>query len=88
VIVATNTFGLGIDRPDVRVVVHIRPIYQMRNYSQESGQAGRDRKRSEAIILMPVRRQEALQKSHEQEQWQPVKFHITTTNKEKERIER
>jgi len=46
VMVATNAFGLGIDRPDVRVVVHIGPIYQMRNYSQESGRAGRDGKRS------------------------------------------
>jgi superfamily II DNA helicase RecQ len=66
VVVANNTFGLGIDRPDVRVVVHIGPVYQMRNYSQESGRAGRDGKRSEAIILIPVRRQEALQKAHEQ----------------------
>ena len=54
VVVATNAFGLGIDRPDVRVVIHIGPIYQMRSYSQESGRAGRDGQRSEAIILMPV----------------------------------
>jgi superfamily II DNA helicase RecQ len=66
VIIATNTFGLGIDRPDVRIVVHIGPVYQMRNYSQESGRAGRDGKRNEAIILIPVGRQEALQKAHEQ----------------------
>ena len=85
--VATNTFRLGIDRPDVRVVVHIGPIYQMRNYSQESGRAGRDGKRSEAIILMPVGRQEALQKAHEQAQRRPAKFHISMTAKEKQRIE-
>jgi superfamily II DNA helicase RecQ len=66
VIVATNTFRLGIDRPDVCVVVHIKPIYQMRNHSQEDGQAERDGKRSKAIVLMPVGRQGALQKSHEQ----------------------
>ena len=64
--VATNAFGLDINRSDVRIVVHIGPIYQMRSYSQESGRAGRDGKRSEAIILMPVGRQEALQKAHEQ----------------------
>ena len=87
VVVATNAFGLGIDRPDVRVVVHIGPIYQMRNYSQESGRAGRDGKRSEAIILMPVGRQEALQKAHEQAQRRPAKFHISMTAKEKQRIE-
>ncbi|KAK6599319.1 hypothetical protein H4I96_08523 [Botrytis cinerea] len=87
VVVATNAFGLGIDRPDVRVVVHIGPIYQMRNYSQESGRAGRDGKRSDAIILMPVGRQEALQKAHEQAQRRPAKFHISMTVKEKQRIE-
>jgi RecQ family ATP-dependent DNA helicase len=87
VVVATNAFGLGIDRPDVRVVVHIGPIYQMRNYSQESGRAGRDGKRSEAIILMPVGRQEALQKAHEQAQRRPGTFHISMTAKEKQRIE-
>jgi RecQ family ATP-dependent DNA helicase len=87
VVVATNAFGLGIDRPDVRVVVHIGPVYQMRNYSQESGRAGRDGKRSEAIILMPVGRQEALQKAHEQAQRRPAKFHISMTAREKQRIE-
>ncbi|KAK6591982.1 hypothetical protein H4I95_11932 [Botrytis cinerea] len=87
VVVATNAFGLGIDRPDVRVVVHIGPIYQMRNYSQESGRAGRDGKRSDAIILMPAGRQEALQKAHEQARRRPAKFHISMTVKEKQRIE-
>ncbi|KAK5279583.1 ATP-dependent DNA helicase sgs1, partial [Exophiala xenobiotica] len=88
VMVATNAFGLGIDRPDVRVVIHIGPIYQMRNYSQESGRAGRDGLRSEAIVLMPVGKQEALQKSHERAQRQAPKFHIAMSRKEKERVER
>ncbi|KAG4426959.1 hypothetical protein IFR05_017558, partial [Cadophora sp. M221] len=68
--------------------IHIGPIYQMRNYGQESGRGGRDGLRSQAIIMMPVGKQEALQKSHEQAQRQPPKFHITITAKEKERIER
>ena len=59
----------------------------MRNYSQESGRAGRDGKKSEAIILMPVGRQEALQKAHEQARRRPVKFHISMTAKKKQRIE-
>jgi RecQ family ATP-dependent DNA helicase len=87
VVVATNAFGLGIDRPDVRVVIHIGAIYQMRSYSQESGRAGRDGQRSEAIVLMPIGRQEALQKAHEQAQQRPAKFHISMTTKEKQRIE-
>ena len=66
VIVASNAFGLGIDRPDVRVVIHVGPIYQMRNYSQESGRGGRDRQRSKAIVVMPAGKQEALQKKQDQ----------------------
>jgi RecQ family ATP-dependent DNA helicase len=60
-IVATNAFGLGIDAPDVRVVIHAGDIYQMRSYSQESGRGGRDSERSEAIVVMPAGKQKELQ---------------------------
>ena len=56
IIIATNVFGLDINQSDIRVIIHIRPIYQIRNYNQESGRAGRDGKRSETIILISVRR--------------------------------
>jgi ATP-dependent DNA helicase RecQ len=61
-IVATNAFELGIDAPDMRVVIHVRAIYQMRNYSQESSQGGRDGQRSKAIVVMAAGKQAALQK--------------------------
>jgi superfamily II DNA helicase RecQ len=61
-IVATNAFALGIDAPDVRVVIHAGDIYQMRSYSQESGRGGRDGERSKAIVVMPAGKQEELRK--------------------------
>jgi superfamily II DNA helicase RecQ len=52
VIVATNALGLGIDVPNVRLVLHAEPSFDLLNYAQESGRAGRDGKPSEAIVLI------------------------------------
>ena len=54
VIVATNALGLGIDIPDIRVVMHVEMPFEMADYAQQSGRAGRDGKRSEAIVLRVV----------------------------------
>lgn len=87
VVVASNAFGLGIDQPDVRVVIHVGPIYQIRDYGQESGRAGRDQQASEAIIMVGDGQQEALQTHHERLRRQPAVHRAIITEADKKRVE-
>ncbi|MFZ6053225.1 RecQ family ATP-dependent DNA helicase [Halocola ammonii] len=65
IIVATNAFGMGIDKPDVRVVAHMDIPANIESYFQEAGRAGRDLNRAFCVMLWNDQDMDFLKKRHE-----------------------
>ena len=62
VIVCTNAFGMGIDKPDVRIVVHYELPSSLEEYFQEAGRAGRDENKAYAVALYSSKDQAQLKR--------------------------
>ncbi len=81
VIVATNAFGMGIDKPDVRVVIHHDLPDTIEAYFQEAGRAGRDEQKAFAVLLYDPAQDKAKARKRVADNYPPEEFLHTVYHK-------
>ena len=81
VIVATNAFGMGIDKPDVRMVIHRDLPDTIEAYFQEAGRAGRDEQRAFAVLLYDPSQDKAKARKRVADNYPPKEFVIDVYHK-------
>jgi ATP-dependent DNA helicase RecQ len=69
VLVATKGFGMGVDKPDVRLVVHLVTSGSMEGYHQEAGRAGRDGKHAHVALIVVPPAERCLREHIREERW-------------------
>ena len=74
VMVATNAFGMGIDKPDVRVVIHYDLPSNLESYYQEAGRAGRDGRTAYAVLLYNEKEDKAKARKRVIDNYPPKEF--------------
>lgn len=81
IIVATNAFGMGIDKPDVRMVIHHDLPDTIEAYFQEAGRAGRDEQRAFAVLLYDPSQDKAKARKRVVDNYPPEEFLHTVYHK-------
>ena len=81
IIVATNAFGMGIDKPDVRMVIHHDLPDTIEAYFQEAGRAGRDEQRAFAVLLYDPSQDKAKARKRVADNYPPQEFVVDVYHK-------